>query len=88
MISTPVRSSYLFPEFFLPPLAMAPLLRCLLLTCRLLLLEPELEPEPLRWRCGCRAARFTLAGCGVGAANSTFERGRFQIRFRFSGQLI
>ena len=66
-------SPYLFPEFFLPPLAMAdePLaLRDL--TWRLLLLLPELEPEPLRWRrCGCSDARFTLVGCGVGAANST-----------------
>ena len=62
---------YLFPEFFLPPLAMAAPLMWRDLTWRLLLLLPELEPEPLRWRCGCSEARFTLVGCGVGAANST-----------------
>ena len=55
--------SYLFPEFFLPPLAMAEApLKLRDLKCRLLLLEPEEEPEPLRWRCGCSDARFTLVG--------------------------
>ena len=60
-------SAYLFPEFFLPPLAMAleawPL-RLRDLTWRLLLLLPEDEPEPERCRCpiGCRDARFTPVG--------------------------
>ena len=56
-------SAYLFPEFFLPPLAMAEApLRLRDLTWRLLLLLPEDEPEPERCRCGCSDARFTPVG--------------------------
>ena len=62
---SPFVRSYLFPEFFLPPLAMAEApLRLRDLTWRLLLLLPEDEPEPERCRCpiGCSDARFTPVG--------------------------